>query len=126
MTPARQQVRERIAAELAKPVDDIPHTESFDPWSEVIQGIYGSYCSRSDALMIRALEAVRDKKQGEFMEAHGFAGEFMFYVLAGHGMLEYGSSPRYGWPRPELADLWQPLIDKWREYYRVMWGEDVP
>lgn len=122
----REQVRQRVVAELAKPVDDPSHAESFDPWGEVIQGIYGCYASHSDVLMIGALEAVRDQKHSEFMEAHGFAGEFMFYVLAGQDMLEYGTSPRYGWPTPEMADLWQPLIDKWREYYRVMWGEAVP
>ena len=119
-------LRDRLIAELAKPVEDLCHTESFDPWGEVIRGIYGSYASTSDAMMIRALEAVRDRKTGEFMDEHGFVAEFMLYVLAGQQFLNYGTSPRFGWPDESIADLWQPLIDKWREYYLIQWGEALP
>jgi hypothetical protein len=117
-------LRERILAELAKPVEEQVHTESFDPWGEVIQGIYGSYASQSDVLMIRVLEAVRDRKTFDLINNEGFAAEFMLYVLAGRQMLEYGTSPRGGWPDPEIEDLWQPLINKWREYFRAHWGEE--
>ena len=119
-------LRQRLEAELAKPVEELAHMESFDPWEGIIRGIYGSYSSESDRLMIAALEAIRDKKTFDYIDLEGFAGEFVLYVLAGQQFINYGTSPRGGWPDEAISDLWQPLIDKWREYYRVAWGEEAP
>jgi hypothetical protein len=47
----------------------------------------------------------------------------MLYVLAGHGLLEYGTSPRGGWPDQIAADVWQTLIDKCEAYAAVLWHE---
>lgn len=120
------ELRERLEAELAKPLAETEETlsdELFDPWHGVIDGIYGSYSSESDRLMIAALEAARDGKTFELINKEGFAAEFILYVLAGHGLIEYGTSPRGGWPDYTVKDLWQPLIDKWRGYYVNTWGE---
>lgn len=116
--------REKLAAALAKPLPDeecgyLVHSEVFDPWDDIIQGIHGSYSAESDDLMIAALKAVRDRKTFEFIDERGFAGEFALYVLSGHGLIEYGTSPRSGWP--QYPDLWQPLIDKWEAYARDHW-----
>lgn len=120
-------LRRKLEAALTKPVqssDGFINPEEFNPWEDIIQGIYGGYSSECDRLMIAALEAVRDGTTFEFFQTkEGFAGEFMLYVLAGHGMLEYGTSPRGGWPDPSIKDLWQPLIDKWKEYSVSQWGE---
>lgn len=117
--------REKLEAALAKPdqYDTVGDPDCFDPWEDVITGIYGSYSSESDDLMLAALCAVRDKETFDFIKRRGFAGEFALYVLAGHGLLEYGMSPRGGWPDHEIADLWQPLIDKWEAYDRIAWPE---
>lgn len=115
---------ERLKTALAKPLpdaSDLVHSEVFDPWHDVIIGIYGSYASESDDLMIEALEAVRDRTTFEYIEKRGFVGEFMLYVLAGHGLIEYGTSPRGGWPDPSVRDFWVPLIEKWKAYRKVMW-----
>lgn len=117
-------IRAKFEAALAKPLPEdgqSVHTEVFDPWADIIEGIYGSYSSESDELMIDALKAVRDKAHSEFMGRWGFAGEFALYVLAGHGFTEYGTSPRYAWPEPQVADLWQALIDKWEAYAKIVW-----
>lgn len=120
--------RETIAAALAKPVpeheSDVGDMAFFDPWTDVIEGIYGSYSSESDELMIGALKAARDHTTFEFIKAKGFAGEFALYVLAGHNLLEYGTSPRGGWPDPIAADSWQALIDKWEVYAAVCWKQE--
>lgn len=110
---------------LAKPLpeDAQSHTEVFDPWNDVIEGIYGSYSSESDEIMIAALKAVRDRTTFEFVKERGFVAEFVLYVLSGHGLTEYGTSPRGGWIEPSIKDLWQPLIDKWESYANIMWGE---
>jgi hypothetical protein len=119
-------LRASLEAALAKPLPEsagLVHLEVFDPWEDVIEGIHGSYSSDSDELMIAALKAVRDKTTFEFIETRGFVAEFALYVLSGHGLTEYGGSPRGGWPDPEVADLWQPLIDKWEAYAVIAWGE---
>lgn len=119
------ELRKSLEAALAKPLpnkEEGVHSEVFDPWQDVITGIYGSYSSASDELMIGALEAVRDKTTFDFIKDN-FAAEFALYVLAGHGLTEYGTSPRGAWADFAVEDLWQPLIDKWRDYYEIVWAE---
>ena len=118
--------REALLAALEKPLPadaEGVHSDVFDPWADVISGIFGSYASQSDDAMIAALKAVRDRKTFEFIDTHGFLGEFILYVLAGHYLTEYGTSPRSGWPRPELADVWDQLIEKWEAYAAIVWNE---
>lgn len=121
-------IREKLLAALAKPLpskeDGCIHAGVFCPWDDVISGIRGTYASESDDLFICALEAARDRKTFEFIEASGFAGEFALYVLSGHGLLNYGTSPRGGWPDEDVADLWDELIDKWKAYAAIVWAED--
>lgn len=117
--------REKLEAALAKPIAEnreMSCDDHFDPWEDVIENIYGSYSSESDDLMIETLEAVRDGKTFELIEQKGFIIEFMLYVLAGHGLTEYGTSPRGAWP--DQRDLWQPLIDKWKAYRNMAWSEN--
>lgn len=122
-------LREKLTAALAKPLPDDAehvHTEVFDPWGDVIEGIHGSYAKESDDLIIDALKAVRDSKTFEFIAERGFLGEFALYVLSGHGLTDYGTSPRGGWPDLEIEDLWQPLIDKWEAYSAIYWQPKEP
>ncbi len=124
---AAKKKRADIEAALSKALPDtdgIVHSEVFDPWADVISGIHGSYSSESDELMIAALEAVRDRKTFEFIDERGFVAEFALYVLSGQNLIEYGSSPRGGWPEHELEDHWQALIDKWKAYVEIVWNED--
>ena len=119
-------IRQSLEIALSKPSpeikSDIGDPDYFDPWEDVIHGIYGSYASESDDLMIAALKAVQDHTTFEFIATRGFAAEFALYVLAGHGLLEYGTSPRGGWPDIDVADLWDQLIDKWERYRLISWG----
>jgi hypothetical protein len=120
--------RERLIEALAKPTpkdeDEVGVRGMFDPWGDIIEGINGIYNSECDRLIIGALEAVRDGKQFEFINQEGFAGEMMFYILSGNGMIEYGTSPRGGWPEYDIADLWGELIEKWKAYASVSWRDD--
>jgi hypothetical protein len=114
-------------AALAKPTpthaNEIGDVLFFDPWEDVINGISGGYASECDELLIGALKAARDRTTFEFVKAEGFAAELMLYVLAGHGLLEYGTSPRGGWPDQIAADVWQTLIDQCEAYAAVLWHE---
>lgn len=122
-------IRAKIERALAKPLPErggVVHSEVFDPWQDIITGIHGSYSPDSDDLMIGAMEAVRDRATFAFIEKRGFVGEFMLYVLSGHGLTEYGTSPRGAWADFAIADLWQALIDKWRGYADVVWDRPSP
>lgn len=121
-TESRQALQTALAKPLPATEDEIGYPECFNPWNDIIQNIHGGYSSESDDLIIEVLEAVRDRKTFDLIEAKGFAAEFMLYVLSGHGLTEYGTSPRGAWP--EHPDLWQPLIDKWKAYRLVAWGAD--
>lgn len=118
--------REKLIEALAKPLptsgDDIGDEEFFDPWEDIIKGIHGSYASECNELMIETLEAVRDGTTFGLIEKRGFVVEFMLYVLSGHQLTNYGTSPRGAWP--EHRDLWPALIDKWRAYAQVAWADD--
>lgn len=116
--------RAELEAILAKPLADQPgpSVDEFDPWSDIMRNIHGSYSSESDELAVAALIAVRDGKTFEFIEQRGFVGEFMLYVLSGFGLTDYGTSPRGAWPDSGLADLWNPLIAKWVTYADQQWG----
>ncbi|MFZ2252635.1 MAG: hypothetical protein WAW13_00505 [Minisyncoccia bacterium] len=117
-------IRAKLEAALAKPLAEHagPSTDEFDPWNDVIHGIHGSYCSESDDLMIGALKAVRDKTTFDFIKERGFVGEFALYVLSGHGLTQYGTSPRGAWADFDIEDLWQPLIDKWEAHAAIQWA----
>lgn len=120
---------EQLQTALAKPFprpDGLCEYEGgcFNPWRDVIQGIYGDYNSEADRLMLGALEAVRDSTTFEFIEREGFAGEFMFYVLAGHGLIDYGTSPRGGWFSLDFPELLDPLIEKWQAYSELTWADN--
>lgn len=127
--------RGRIAIALSKP-DQPPDDEngyscytheSFDPWEDLFDGIYGNYNSGCDQLMIEAMEALYNYSTWEFIEKHqktefGFAAEFVLYVLAGHEYSDYGTSPRGSFVRDCIRDLWCPLIEKYKKYFAVTWG----
>ena len=118
--------RKQIVAALAKPLpvdDGSGFFHGFNPWVDIIDGINGSYAEGSDALMIAALEAVRDRKTFEFIADQGFVAEFALYVLSGQGLTDYGTSPRGGFPILELEDLWPQMIEKWQAYSVLQWSE---
>lgn len=121
-----RQMREKLISALAKPITssaDCLSLNDFDPWEDVIHGIYGGYSSDCDRLMIAALKAVRDRSTLDFCRSEGLAGELALYVLAGHQLTDYGTSPRGGWPAEAVADLWGALIEKWEAHSAVMWRE---
>lgn len=124
-------VRERLLAALAKPapqtLDDIRYSnmgERFHPWEDVIHGIDGTYSSACDDLMIKALEAVRDNSHHDLCRDYGLAGQVALFILSGHDLTSYGTWPLSGWPNEDIADLWQPLIDRWKAYRRAKWKVD--
>lgn len=129
MNEQTQELRNQIETLLAKPNrpshEMYSSGEFFEPWQELFPNIYGNYSSEMDVLFIEALKAVRDRQLREYQEKYK-AGELVMYILAGHELIDYGTSPRVGYANPVIADLWQTLIDRWIEYYEIAWDETYP
>ena len=127
MTDRMQKKREKLLKALNKPdcVDnnDVGDDDFFNPWEDVIEGIFGCYCSGMDQIFIRSFEAVRDGKNFELIQK-GYEYEFALYVLAGQYYTDYGTSPRVGWPDSWCDDLWDKIIEKWKAYFKAQWGAD--
>ncbi len=89
----------------------------FNPWTDLFPRIYGSYSSAMDDLFIDALKAVANHGHRAFREQYGEdLAELALYILAGHDLTEYGTSPRTAYPNPQVADQWNLLITKWENY----------
>jgi hypothetical protein len=118
-------LREKIIQALEKPnASDAQgfSMDEFDPWGDIVKGIHGSYNSACDELMLDALKAVCDKTTYAFIDDYGLAGEMALYILSGHGLTDYGTSPRGTWPDHSIADLWPAIIDKWEKAAEIRWG----
>lgn len=122
--------RENLQKALSKPTPkndwEYGQSEFFDPWQDVFPNIDGGYAADCDVLMVSALECVLEHKPFEIIDSHGFAGEFALYVLSGHDLTEYGTSPRGAWPHPSVSDLFPSLIQKWKDCYKAKWGSEYP
>ena len=119
----REHLEHCLAMDDIRDSDDIGVAGLFDPWTYIIHDIYGSYSSESDDLMIECMEACMNHRNHELLQEHGFAAELCLYILAGHGLLEYGTSPRSGWPM--FKDLQPALIAKWKRYADAYWGRST-
>ena len=116
MTPA-----ERIAA-LSLPLPDdeysITTDGTFDPWR--VFGLYGTYSSEFDDMAIDVLEELR-----EGVKRRTDLGAEMFReMLCMADLCEYGTSPRVCFPTREFSAALPDLIDRWRAFYKLQWGDE--
>lgn len=121
-------IREKVLEALRKPDPaeyyNLGDPDYFDPWEDVISNIHGAYAGFCDVYFIEALKAIRDRTTHDFMIMRGDVAELILYIISGHGLTEYGTSPRYAWPLEEIEDLWDALIEKWETYSNLMWGRN--
>lgn len=119
---------DRLKEELAKPFPkeewEKGTEDVFDPWN-VFPCFYGSYSSEFDDMAILVLENIRDGKWGAD-HGEGLAHEMFREVLCTSDLCDYGTSPRGCFPNwgSGFAELMPTLIEKWRDYRRLEWGED--
>lgn len=118
---------ERLKAALSKP--DLPDDSllggerHFDPWSDLLPVFYGTYDGDFDACAIQVLEELRDEN---FMNRRRDLGAEMFReVLCTSGLCTYGTSPRGCFPEAEFRPLLSDLVEKWKRFALVQWGEEV-
>jgi len=117
---ASKKVKEALALPLPELEIDCGCEGFFDPW-EIFPCFYGSYSGEFDAMAIKVLTRLRD---GVF-EREDLACEMFREYLCVMGLCDYGTSPRVCFPTMEFRPLLPDLIDKWRAYSLVRWGEDV-
>jgi hypothetical protein len=113
-----QPTNPQLAALLAKPVSDDMSVDDFDPW-EPFQ-LYGSYSSEFDDMAIRVLT---DIEAGRF-DNHSLADEMFREMLCNLNFCEYGTSPRVCFAYGDFKKLLPEYISKWKQYYKVQWGEE--
>lgn len=112
-----------ITAELLKPywVEQYERgTEDvFDPW-RAFPSLYGSYSRDFDDVAIEVLENIRDSRFGEETTAHRMFRE----MLCTADLCDYGTSPRGCFANWEFKAVLPALIDRWKIYRKMEWGEE--
>lgn len=115
---------EILKAQIAKPVgreDGWTNPDHFDPW-EAFPCVYGSYSSEFDDMAIRVLENLMHQRSGRD-GGEALAHEMFREMLCVADLCDYGTSPRVCFPTAQFAEILPPLLEKWREHARVVWGD---
>lgn len=121
---AEREAGQRVAAALALPLPDSEHMIGvegfFDPW-DLFPNLYGSYDGDFDKM---AIEVLSDLLGGTHNRTD-LAAYMLREMLCKASLCDYGSSPRVCFPSQEFRELLPKLIEKWRAYSLINWGEDV-
>lgn len=119
-----REASERVAALLALPMperaDMLGLEDEFDPW-RLLPSLYGSYSSEFDKLAIEVLCDIRDVEP----RRTDLAAEMFREMLCTTNLCTYGTSPRCCFPTTEFRRLLPALIERWRSYAELAWGEPV-
>lgn len=89
----------------------------FDPWD--IFPLYGNYSSEFDNLAIRVLSDIHN---GRF-DNHSVADEMFREMLCNMDLCDYGTSPRACFANSGFKELLPEYIERWKEYYELVWDE---
>ena len=93
--------------------------EYFDPW-DLFPCFYGSYSSAFDDMALTVLDnLINNRFDGEEL-----SHEMFREVLCNKNLCDYGTSPRVCFPTSELKKLLPEYIDRWKQYYKLQWGEE--
>lgn len=116
-----REAAEKVAILLKKPLperrDMQDAEEEFDPWG--IFPIYGSYDSAFDDLAIEVLEELRDHRKNR----DDLAAEMFREMLCNMHLCNYGTSPRVCFATSDFEPLIPALIEKWKAYSQMQWGD---
>lgn len=121
---AQREAADRVRGLLSLPMpeaSDMLGTEGeFDPW-DLFPCLYGSYSGEFDKLAIEVLCELRDKtiRRGDL------AAEMFREMLCNADLCEYGTSPRVCFATSYFAEVLPALIERWRAYAELAWGEPV-
>lgn len=114
---------ENLQALLALPMPEDEHDQhdgTFDPW-RLFPCVYGSYGGDFDRC---AIEVLQEVEKGE-KRRDDLGAEMFREMLCTSHLCDYGTSPRVCFPTEHFRPLLPTLIEKWKAYSLIQWGEDV-
>ena len=120
--------REKAAAEKVRSLLDLPMPTDrhclgaegeFDPW-QIFPAIYGSYCASFDRCAIEVLTEI----QVNYRVREDLGADMLREMLCVSDLCNYGTSPRVCFPTTYFKPLIPELIEKWRTWAALSWGED--
>lgn len=123
-TRVQREAGEQLEALLALPLANnryelLGAEGNFDPWS-LFPLLYGSYGSDFDECAIEVLtELAEGGKHRDDLGANMFRE-----MLCNLNLCDYGTSPRYCFPTTEFKALLPRLVERWKEYSALQWGDD--
>ena len=119
---AEREAAEKLSELLSLPIDednDMNDDERFDPWK--LFPLYGTYSGDFDKCAIEVLTEIRDRVyKRDDLAAHMFRE-----MLCTADLCDYGTSPRVCFANQKFQELLPELIEKWKAFSLVQWGEDV-
>lgn len=119
---AEKEAAAKVAEILARPMpesrDMLGCEGDFDPW-DIFPAIYGSYCSSFDKCAIDILEKISTVSRIR----DDLGADILREMLCVSDLCSYGTSPRVCFPTQPFKALLPALIEKWRAYATLAWGE---
>lgn len=112
-------VREVLARPLPESPDMLGIEGEFDPW-DIFPTLYGSYCSSFDQCALDVLSEIRDGHR----KREDLGADMLREMLCTSNLCDYGTSPRVCFPTQQFSELLPALIEKWRTYAILAWGDD--
>jgi hypothetical protein len=120
---ADREAAENLAALLALPFPEDGfdrHDGTFDPWC-LFPSLYGSYSGEFDRC---AIEVLTELSQSKWVRSD-LGAEMFREMLCTASLCDYGTSPRVCFPTKDFRPLVPVLLEKWKAYSLIVWGEDV-
>ena len=119
-----REAAQRAQALLARPMSSDANMMGcegeFDPW-DLFPCLYGSYSSEFDRLAIEVLCDIRDGTH----KRDDLSAEIFREMLCTANLCDYGTSPRVCFATERFGELLPALIERWRAYSVLAWGEPV-
>jgi len=121
---ADREAAARVTALLALPMpesaDMLGVEGEFDPW-KLFPCLFGSYDGAFDKCAIEVLCEVRDGAR----HRDDLAADMFREMLCTANLCDYGTSPRVCFATTQFRELLPALIERWRAYSELHWGEPV-
>ena len=120
---SEREAAERVEKELAKRLPEFENDygeDVFDPW-ELFPSLCGSYSGDFDRC---AIEVLTEIAEGRKIRDDLGAEMFREMLCTAH-LCDYGTSPRVCFAAGKFEELLPKLIQMWKAWSLVQWGEDV-
>jgi hypothetical protein len=117
----QEEAAAKVSEIMARPIQesaDFKTADDFDPWA-IFPALYGSYCSDFDKCAIDVLTGLLDLNP----RRKDLAADMLREMLCVADLCDYGTSPRTCFPTSEFRKLLPELIEKWRAYAVIAWGD---